>query len=47
MCGDTLVVLTGALLSGGAPTPPSYRAPIVVLLDRAPSDVNVRWELAS
>lgn len=42
-CGATLIVLQGSL---GRSTPPSYRMPLVVLLERAPERVEVLWDIA-
>lgn len=43
VCGDLLVVLHGSL---GRSTPPSRRAPLVILLDRLPAQTAVLWEIA-
>lgn len=42
-CGDLLFVMNGSL---GRSTPPSVRMPIVVMLEDAPTQLAVDWEIA-
>jgi hypothetical protein len=44
ICGDVLHVVHGSL--GRSAPPPSHRVPLVIMLDRVPSRVEVGWRIA-